>query len=81
MKKPNRWRNPGRWRNPKWRWRDDEDEKGETWVFKTQIPRGFLSTSSTTPYKSRLKNLIFILELEFWTLEMLVSNIVLQRDN
>ena len=33
------------------------------------------------PYKSRLKNLIFILELEFWTLEMLISNIVLQRDN
>ena len=44
---------------------DDEDEKGETRVFKTRVPRGFLSTSSITPYKSRLKNSIFILELEF----------------
>ena len=62
---------------------DDEDKKGETWVFKIQVPLGFLST---TPYKSRLKNSIFILELEFLelkisTFEMLVSNIVLQRDN
>ena len=39
---------------------DDEDEKGET-----RVPRRFLSTSSITPYKSRLKNSIFILELEF----------------
>ena len=62
-----------------WRWRnlaneetqnkersDDEDKKGETWVFKIQVPLGFLST---TPYKSRLKNSIFILELEFLELK------------
>ena len=51
-------------------------ENGETWVLKTWVPPGFLSTSSTTSYKSRLKNSIFILELE-----KLVSNIVLQRNN
>ena len=58
-------------------------KKGETRVFKTRVLLGFLST---IPYKSRLKNSIFILELEFLelefqTLEMLVFNIVLQRDN
>ena len=45
---------------------DDEDKEGETRVFKTQVPLGFLST---TPYKSRLKNSIFILELEFLELK------------
>ena len=38
--------------------------KSETRVLKTRIPRGFSSTSATTAYKSRLKNSIFILELE-----------------
>ena len=40
-------------------------ENGETRVFKTRVPGGFFSTSATTPYKSRIKNSIFILELEF----------------
>ena len=45
---------------------DDEDKKGETRVFKIQVQLGFLST---IPYKSRLKNSIFILELEFLELK------------
>ena len=45
---------------------DDEDKKGETRFFKMRVLLGFLST---TPYTLRLKNSIFILELEFLELE------------
>ena len=41
----------------------------------------FFLTLNQSSYKSRLKNSSFILELEFYTLEMLVFNIILKRDN
>ena len=41
----------------------------------------FFLTLNQSSYKLRLKNSSFILELEFQTLEILVFNIVLKRDN
>ena len=38
---------------------------GRTRVLRTRVPRGFFSTSDATTYKSRLRNLSFIWELEF----------------
>ena len=41
----------------------------------------FFLTLNHFSFKSRLKNSSFIFELEFQTLEMLVFNIILKRDN
>ena len=41
----------------------------------------FFLTLNHFSFKSRLKNSSFILEFEFYTLEMLVFNIILKRDN
>ena len=45
-------------------------------VFKTRFLRGFFSASDSFCYKSRLKNLSFILKLK-----MLIFSIVLKYDN